>query len=77
MTGHCGDLLSGKFSPDGNFYLSGGLDKNLFLWDLNNACRNIGVLRGHTNAILDLKWNSTSSKAVTGSADKSVCIWDI
>ena len=45
-------------------------------WDVFNGCQNLGVCKGHKNAILDLKWSTDSTQLFTASADKQVVAWD-
>lgn len=45
-------------------------------WDVYNDCQNIGFIKGHKNAILDLKWSLDSSSLYTASADKTAVVWD-
>lgn len=40
-------------------------------------CQNIGVLTGHTGAILDLKFSTDGSLIYTTSTDMTVSFWDI
>jgi Prp8 binding protein len=78
LTGHQGDIYSGKFSNEGYIYATGGHDKSIMLWEVyEETCRNLTTLQGHSNAILDLAWSQDDSKIYTCSADKTVCIWDI
>jgi len=52
-------VLCTKFSKCGNYLASAGRDRLVFVWDIfDPQCRNIGVCKGHKNAILDLKWDS-------------------
>jgi Prp8 binding protein len=78
LTGHQGEVYTGKFSNEGYIYATAGHDKSVLLWEVyEKSCRNLTALQGHTNAILELAWSQDDSKLYTCSADKSVCIWDI
>lgn len=39
--------------------------------------KNYGVLKGHTNAIMEIHWSRDSSQIYSCSADKSVSIFDV
>lgn len=78
LTGHQGEIYTGKFSNEGYIYATAGHDKSILLWEVyEESCRNLTALHGHSNAILELAWSQDDSKLYTCSADKSVCIWDI
>ena len=78
LTGHHGEIYTGKFSNEGFIYATAGHDKTILLWEVfEESCRNLTSLQGHSNAILELTWSQDDSKLFTCSADKSVCIWDI
>ena len=47
------------------------------LWDIYNECRNFSVIKGHKNAILDMKWSNDDSQILTASADKTIGMFDI
>lgn len=47
------------------------------MWDLfDKEAKNVGVLKGHKNAILDLKWGQDNSLMVSCGSDKQIIIWD-
>jgi len=78
LTGHKGEIYSGKFSNEGYLYSTAGHDRIIMLWEVyEETCRNITTLTGHTNAILDLVWAQDDSKIYSASADKTVSVWDI
>ena len=56
---------------------STGYDRLIHIWDVfDPACKNLGFLKGHKNAVLDFCWAYDSSRIYSASADKNVCIWD-
>ena len=76
LTGHTGQVLTTKFSPDGKHLLSGSHDKLVLLWEVFGECKNTLTLKGHQNAVLELHWSSDGEHAFTASADKTVALWD-
>jgi len=60
LTGHQSEIYTLKFSPDGDYLASAGNDRQIFFWDVSsteNPPTNVGVLKGHKNAILELAWS--------------------
>jgi Prp8 binding protein len=78
LSGHQGEIFTGKFSNEGFLYASAGFDRQINIWEVfEEKCRNITTLQGHNNAILDLTWSQDDSKIFSVSADKTVSVWDI
>lgn len=78
LSGHKGEVFTGKFSNEGFLYASAGFDKSIMLWEVyEEKCRNLCALQGHNNAILELAWAQDDSKVFSCSADKTVSVWDI
>jgi Prp8 binding protein len=76
LSGHQGEVLTGRFSPCGSFLATGGFDKDLMLWQVFDGCRNFCVLRGHSKAVLQLAWGHDSTRIYSASADKTLVVWD-
>ena len=67
-----------KFSKCGDYLASAGHDKSILIWDIfHSQCKNLGVLKGHGNSILDLVWDQDSTIMYSASADKSAKVWDV
>ncbi|CDR95257.1 u5 snRNP-specific 40 kDa protein, putative [Babesia bigemina] len=77
LTGHEGEVYCVEFSSDGQLLASGGKDKNVFLFEVYGECRNIGVLSGHKNAILELHWGANGENLYCCSADHCASLWDV
>jgi WD40 repeat protein len=42
---------------DGDYLASAGYDRLIYLWDVfDPQAKNVGVMKGHKNAILDICW---------------------
>jgi len=76
LSGHLGEVLTGRFSPCGSFLATAGYDKEVLLWQVFGDCRNYCVLRAHNKAVLQLTWGVDSAQIYTASADKTLCAWD-
>lgn len=82
-----------RFSPNGNFIASGSDDQLAAIYELkpgpgksafgSNATPNVEnwkqvqVLRGHKNNIVDLTWSPDSLRIATASLDNYVNVWDV
>jgi Prp8 binding protein len=78
LTGHTGEIYTGKFSNEGFLYASAGYDRKIMVWEVfEEKCRNLTTLVGHNNAILEVCWSQDDSKIFSSSADKTVSIWDL
>jgi len=62
LTGHTGEVYASKFSPCGDFVVSAGADRLLMIWDVfDQGVKNLGVCKGHKNAVLDICWHPDST----------------
>lgn len=76
LAGHGGDVLTMRFSPDGQHLASGSFDRTILLWRTYDECENYMMIRGHKNAVLEVHWFSNGEQLLSCSADKSVRCWD-
>lgn len=76
LTGHAGAVLTNKFSPDGQFLLSGGHDKLMLLWNVFGECENTMTFRGHAAAVVECHWSTDGEAVLSASADKTAALWD-
>ncbi|OMJ12460.1 U5 small nuclear ribonucleoprotein 40 kDa protein [Smittium culicis] len=76
MSGHDGEVLSCRFSPSGNEFASSSMDKTIYLWKTFGTNENYGVIRAHSNAVLQVQWSFDGERLYSVSADKSVVISD-
>jgi len=64
-----------SFSQDGQFLVSGALDRAVRVWDVNNRECNF-ALRGHDEWVNGVAVSKDGSFIVSGSGDKTVRTWD-
>ncbi|KAF2868588.1 WD40-repeat-containing domain protein [Massariosphaeria phaeospora] len=77
LTGHTKEVFAARFDPTGQFIASGSGDRNILLWRSTGTCENHGILAGHKQAILDLRWSRDSKVLWSASADKTLASWDV
>ncbi|CAE8601899.1 unnamed protein product [Polarella glacialis] len=77
FAGHEGDIYAIHAEGPSPMFVSGSKDRTVRVWDPrappDKCC--VGVLRGHTGAVLDVKLRG--NRAVSASMDKTVRMWDI
>ncbi|TPP56571.1 Katanin p80 WD40 repeat-containing subunit B1 [Fasciola gigantica] len=74
--GHSGGVNMVRFSPDGNWVVSGGEDGLVKLWDLS-AGRLLAELPGHTGPVTAVAFHPTVLLLATASADRTVRLFDL
>ncbi|KAI9486792.1 MAG: U5 small nuclear ribonucleoprotein 40 kDa protein [Benjaminiella poitrasii] len=76
LTGHEGEIFSCEFDHSGEYIASAGFDRQILLWNTYGEMKNYGILKGHTNAVMEIHWSRDSSQIFSCSADKTVNIFD-
>jgi WD40 repeat protein len=76
LVGHGGDVLTMRFSPDGQSVASGSFDRTILLWRTFDECENYMMMRGHKNAVTEVHWFADGERLLSCSADKTVRCWD-
>lgn len=51
--------------------------KKIVLWNTYGEVKNYGIIKGHTNAVMEIHWSRDSRQIFSCSADKSVGIFDV
>jgi len=77
LTGHAGEVYTGKFHPEGQVLASSGFDRQIYLWNVYGECENVSVLAGHTGAVVQLAFSQEGDTLYTASTDKTVGVWDV
>jgi len=76
-------VQSVRYSPDGNFWASGGFDGKIFLYEAKDS-ELVGefsddAVKGgnaHAGGVYALAWSADSKKILSASGDKTCKIWD-
>jgi len=73
---HNNSVFTIRYTPDGQFLLSGSRDARLKLWDVNSGYTQAEEVVAHLFAINHLDFSPDSKHFVTCSMDKSIKVWD-
>ncbi|KAJ3105088.1 U5 small nuclear ribonucleoprotein [Phlyctochytrium planicorne] len=76
LTGHQSEVLSCKFSPNGENLASASFDRSILLWKTYGECENYMQMTGHSGAILEVQWSRDGSTIFSASTDKTLGVWD-
>jgi len=75
LRGHTDEVCAVAFHPDGKRLATGGLDRAVWLWDLDRG-EDVARLPGHTSFIWSLAFSPDGATLVSGSGDATVRLWD-
>merc|ERR1712228_751453 len=56
--------------------ITGSIDRTCKLWDVNNG-QCMETLRGHSDEVLDVCFNSSGQRLVTASADRTAHVYNV
>ncbi|MFO7945079.1 MAG: hypothetical protein R6U51_12345 [Anaerolineales bacterium] len=71
---HVGMVTSLAWSPGGNTLAWGGLDGNVWLWDLEEE---FDTLEKHTSSVYALDFSPNGDRLCSGDLDNMMYIWDV
>jgi len=73
---HNNSVFTVRYTPDGQFLISGSRDARLKVWDVNSNYSQAEEVVAHLFAINHLDFSPDSKHFVTCSMDKSIKVWD-
>ncbi|PSS36049.1 F-box-like/WD repeat-containing protein [Actinidia chinensis var. chinensis] len=74
LNGHRDPVYSVAFSPNGEYLVSGSLDKSMHIWSLKD--RKIVKTYTGSGGIFEVCWNKEGNKIAASFADNTVCVLD-
>lgn len=74
LEGHSGAVLSLKFSDNGEYLLSGSVDKTAILWDIRSGTEK-QRFRNHKNHVSTVAMNRDANTILSASKDKTGFVW--
>jgi WD40 repeat protein len=76
LTGHNKPIESSKFSPNGNYVVSGSADRLLKVWDTSTfEC--ILTFLGHNDIVFETIFNKFDELIFSFSDDMIIKVWDL
>lgn len=76
LEGHSNSVFCTKYTPCGNFLLSGSRDARLKIWNIRDNYALQQDIVAHLFAINDIAFSPDGDYFATASADKTIKIWD-
>ncbi|NBY02101.1 MAG: hypothetical protein EBQ87_09005, partial [Planctomycetes bacterium] len=78
FSGHQGEVISSALSEDGKIAISGGKDKQVIVWDLENQKAKF-IFNEHTKNILSVAISKDGAQGLSGGAllDNRIILWDL
>ncbi|MFH7245812.1 MAG: TIR domain-containing protein [Spirulina sp.] len=74
LAGHSDDVLDVAPSPDGQFYVTVGMDRQAILWDADG--NEIRRIEGQSDVVRTVRYHPDGQTFATASDDGTVQIWD-
>ena len=74
LKGHGLEINTARFSPDGRFVVTAGLDRTARIWRASGRGKPL-VLREHGGNVWTANWSSDGRRVVTAGNDGTVIVW--
>jgi WD40 repeat protein len=74
---HSNSVFTLRYTPDGNFLMSGSRDARLNVWDVKAGYLQASQVVAHMYAINHIEFSPDGKHFVTCSMDKSIKVWDL
>lgn len=74
--GHNANVTSVAVSPEKKLCASGGRDRAVLCWNLNEPSHEPMRFEGHIDSVNSVDWNRVGDNLLTASSDGMACVWD-
>ncbi len=74
--GHCSEVRSIAFSPDGKYLASGSEDNTVKLWSVQSQ-KEVTTLQGHSSYVYSVAFSPDGKYLASGSRDRTVKLWSV
>ncbi|KAF7488024.1 Chromatin assembly factor 1 subunit B [Sarcoptes scabiei] len=75
LRGHSQDVSDLCWSHDGQHLVSGSVDNNVFVWDVQKGCKLHRVAKEHSNYVQGVSWDPLNKFIASLSADRNMIIF--
>lgn len=72
---HGDNIPSVAFSPNGQYILTGSLDKTAKLWDASSG-KELRVFKGHNGQVMSVAFSPDGKRILTASGDRTAILWN-
>jgi WD40 repeat protein len=76
LQGRTDEVMCVSMSPDERFFVSGGRNKNIRVWEIATG-RQVKVLEGHSDWVNSVLWSRDGQYIVSGSDDQTLRVWEL
>ncbi|GIL93395.1 hypothetical protein Vretimale_17474 [Volvox reticuliferus] len=76
LRGHCDDVLDLAWAPDGSALISGGIENNCILWDVE-ARKSLKWLQDHGHYVQGVAWDPLGRYIASQSADRTARVYAV
>ncbi|GFR49751.1 hypothetical protein Agub_g11909, partial [Astrephomene gubernaculifera] len=76
LRGHCDDVLDLAWAPDGSALLSGGIENNCILWDVEGR-KSLKWLQDHGHYVQGVAWDPLGRYIASQSADRTARVYSV
>ncbi|EFJ49718.1 hypothetical protein VOLCADRAFT_58980, partial [Volvox carteri f. nagariensis] len=76
LRGHCDDVLDLAWAPDGSALLSGGIENNCILWDVDGR-KSLKWLQDHGHYVQGVAWDPLGRYIASQLADRTARVYSV